>query len=45
MNDSIDVLVERMETEWNPDEETLDEYRKRKHQEWERFFDALDCHE
>ncbi len=28
--------------DWNPKIESLDDYRKRKAEEWERFFEALD---
>lgn len=38
----IDTIWESAEREWNPEIETLNEYRKRKSDEWDKFFAALD---
>lgn len=38
----IDRLWDTIEREWNPDTESLDDYRLRKAEEWDKFFEALD---
>ena len=38
----INTIWESAEKEWNPEIETLNEYRKRKSDEWDKFFAALD---